>query len=208
MPERKILSTWKEIASYLNRGVRTVQRWEAEFAMPVHRTGEDRGSVFSFADELDAWLQRSTIHAKPYVRPTVIVLDTPVANALSNRKLSLELAKFNVLTAFTAAEMLASAQRFDVDGFVVDSVLVQSDPCQLCSDLKRAFARKPLIVIGEAEGTGADYVVEANDAMALLDCAVRVFGAPKMVIMEDEHLDAADEAPVPIASPVIEPNKK
>ena len=65
-------------------------------------------------------------------------------------RLSLELAKFNVLTAFTAAEMLASAQRFDVDGFVVDSVLVQSDPCQLCADLKRGFGRKPLIVKKDA----------------------------------------------------------
>src|ERR1700751_4547956 len=114
MPERKILSTWKEIATYLNRGVRTVQRWESEFTMPVHRTGEDRGSVFAFADELDSWLERSTIQAQPYVRPTLLVLDQPLQNALSNRKLGLELAKFNVLTAFSAAEMLATAQKFDV----------------------------------------------------------------------------------------------
>src|SRR5947209_6833678 len=112
MPERKILSTWKEIATYVNRGVRTVQRWEAEFSLPVHRTGEDRGSVFAFADELDGWLQRATLRARPYVRPTIIVLDQPLPNAISNRKLTLEIAKFNVLTAFTSAEMLATAERF------------------------------------------------------------------------------------------------
>jgi hypothetical protein len=185
MPERKILSTWKEIAGYVNRGVRTVQRWEAEFAMPVHRTGEDRGSVFAFADELDTWLERSTQQAaQPYVRPTIIVLDQPLPNALSNRKLGLELAKFNVLTAFTAAEMLATARRYDADGFVVDSVMVEPEPCALCAEIKKLYLRKPLIVIGDAEGTGADHVVETNDAAALVECAIRVFGEPMLAVFE------------------------
>jgi len=185
MPDRKILSTWKEIASYLNRGVRTVQRWEAEFSMPVHRTGEDRGSVFAFADELDSWMERSTVHAQPYVRPTILVMDIPLPNALSNRKLGLELAKFNVLNAFTAAEMLATAQRFDVDGFVVDTVLVEPEPCELCRQLKQLFPRKPLIVVGESEGSNADHVVDANDATSLMDCATRVFGEPKLALMDE-----------------------
>jgi len=185
MPDRKILSTWKEIAGYVNRGVRTVQRWEAEFSMPVHRTGEDRGSVFAFADELDTWLERSTQAAKPYVRPTLIVLDQPISNAISNRKLALEVAKFNVLTAFTAAEMLATASRYDADGYVVDSVMVESEPCVLCAELKKMSARKPLIVVGEAEGTGADHVVEANDVAGLLECVTRVFGEPKLALFED-----------------------
>ena len=32
-----VLNSWKEIASYLGRSVRTVQRWEREFGLPVHR---------------------------------------------------------------------------------------------------------------------------------------------------------------------------
>ena len=31
------LDSWKEIASYLGRGIRTVQRWEREEGLPVHR---------------------------------------------------------------------------------------------------------------------------------------------------------------------------
>ena len=31
------LDSWKEIAAYLNRGVRTVRRWEEEEGLPVHR---------------------------------------------------------------------------------------------------------------------------------------------------------------------------
>src|ERR1041385_1511743 len=35
-PERR-LDSWKAIAAYLGRGVRTVQRWEREEGLPVHR---------------------------------------------------------------------------------------------------------------------------------------------------------------------------
>lgn len=50
------LESWKKIASYLKRDVRTVQRWERREQMPVHRPLHDKlGSVFAFRSELDAW---------------------------------------------------------------------------------------------------------------------------------------------------------
>lgn len=49
------LDSWKEIAEYLKRGVRTAQRWEGEAALPVHRVSPDRGVVFAYRSELDAW---------------------------------------------------------------------------------------------------------------------------------------------------------
>jgi tetratricopeptide (TPR) repeat protein len=50
------LDSWKEIASYLKRSVRSVQRWEAEEGMPVHRhQHEKRGTVYAFKSELDVW---------------------------------------------------------------------------------------------------------------------------------------------------------
>jgi adenylate cyclase len=50
------LDSWKEIASYLNRGVRTVQRWESEAGLPVHRLQHEKlGSVYAWRCELDAW---------------------------------------------------------------------------------------------------------------------------------------------------------
>jgi predicted nuclease with TOPRIM domain len=63
--ENPTLQSWKEIARYLNRGVRTVQRWE-HFGLPVHRpAGHDRSAVFALKQEVDAWLVRSgTSHAK------------------------------------------------------------------------------------------------------------------------------------------------
>ena len=35
--EKAPLDSWKEIASYLERTVRTVQRWEKKDGLPVHR---------------------------------------------------------------------------------------------------------------------------------------------------------------------------
>src|SRR5271169_6816299 len=50
------LDSWKEIASYLRREVRTVQRWEKTEGLPVRRHQHDKlASVFAFKSELDAW---------------------------------------------------------------------------------------------------------------------------------------------------------
>jgi Tol biopolymer transport system component len=50
------LDSWKEIASYLSRDVRTVQRWEKNAGLPVHRLKiEKAGSVYAYKSELDAW---------------------------------------------------------------------------------------------------------------------------------------------------------
>src|SRR5438270_13125103 len=67
-PERgNRLDSWKEIATYLKRGVRTVQRWEQEAGLPVHRLlTEKRGVVHAYTSEIDSWWQaRSSILAPP-----------------------------------------------------------------------------------------------------------------------------------------------
>lgn len=62
------LDSWKEIASYLNRGPRTVQRWEREEGLPVHRLHHDKGdTVYAFRAELEAW--RKGRQTKPQVAP-------------------------------------------------------------------------------------------------------------------------------------------
>lgn len=51
------LNGWKDIATYLGKGVRTVQRWEKVYGLPVHRIGQEHGDiVFAFAREIDRWL--------------------------------------------------------------------------------------------------------------------------------------------------------
>ena len=55
--EAKLLTSWQEIASYLGKGVRTVQRWEYGLGLPVSRPKKSGTHiVLSSTDELDQWL--------------------------------------------------------------------------------------------------------------------------------------------------------
>lgn len=50
--------SWKDIAAYFQRDIRTVQLWEKKEGLPVHRHGhKGRSSVYAYPEELDAWLQ-------------------------------------------------------------------------------------------------------------------------------------------------------
>jgi len=56
------LNGWKEIAVCLGRGVRTVQRWERELGLPIHRVRIETGEVvYALRTELDQWQARQEI---------------------------------------------------------------------------------------------------------------------------------------------------
>lgn len=59
IPEPAILTSWKEIAAYLGKGVRTVQRWEKNDGLPVRRISGTSKIVVN-REDLDQWL-----HAQP-----------------------------------------------------------------------------------------------------------------------------------------------
>lgn len=73
MDEGKVLESWKEIADYLRRNVRTCRRWELEMGLPVHRLdGSSKARVFAYSGELDHWLEEK-IHGReePPRRPKI-----------------------------------------------------------------------------------------------------------------------------------------
>jgi hypothetical protein len=52
--------SWKEIAAYLGRDVRTVMRWEKECGLEVHRVpGRRRGAIYAYQREIDVWLSQA-----------------------------------------------------------------------------------------------------------------------------------------------------
>jgi TolB-like protein/Tfp pilus assembly protein PilF len=51
------LDSWKEIADFFRKDVRTVQRWEKSNRLPVHRYPDKSGSVYAYTSELDAWMR-------------------------------------------------------------------------------------------------------------------------------------------------------
>jgi hypothetical protein len=63
----RILACWKEIAGYMGKGVRTVQRWELKFGLPVRRPpGVHRKSaVLAHTQDLDAWMELHWSKRKP-----------------------------------------------------------------------------------------------------------------------------------------------
>jgi tetratricopeptide (TPR) repeat protein len=102
---RKRLDSWKEIAVFFGRDERTVNRWEKELGLPVHRLPGTKGRVYAYTDELSAWraaprnagawLPDQNIASIPgnvtsSRRFTVIGGKHPVSDAASPAKLSQE----------------------------------------------------------------------------------------------------------------------
>jgi tetratricopeptide (TPR) repeat protein len=57
-PIGKRLDGWKEVASHLGRGERTVKRWDVERGLPIHRVpGAGRATIYAYTVELDEWLK-------------------------------------------------------------------------------------------------------------------------------------------------------
>lgn len=56
---RDQLDGWKEIADYVRRSVRTAQRWERRYRLPIHRVEATGGEVvYAFRAEIDDWRRR------------------------------------------------------------------------------------------------------------------------------------------------------
>jgi hypothetical protein len=63
--KENILTSWKEIAAYLDRDVRTCVRWEQRYGLPVRRLERDsKAKVFAYKDQIDAWLAERSAGGK------------------------------------------------------------------------------------------------------------------------------------------------
>ncbi len=54
------LDSWKEIAAYTNRTVRTCIEWEKKHGLPVYRINKKskRSPVFSYKVEIERWFKQ------------------------------------------------------------------------------------------------------------------------------------------------------
>jgi hypothetical protein len=58
-PRGARLDSWKEIAAYLKRDIRTVQRWEKLEGLPIHRhLHDERATAYAFTNEIDEWREK------------------------------------------------------------------------------------------------------------------------------------------------------
>ncbi len=84
----------------------------------------------------------------PMIRPCFLVIDREFPGSISTRKLVIETAKFNVLTAYSGQEALEVFTRFPaVTGIVLDGGL-DDIPCgELADKIKLLQPNVPIIVI-------------------------------------------------------------
>jgi TolB-like protein/Flp pilus assembly protein TadD len=104
------LESWKEIAAYLSRSVRTVKRWERLEGLPVRRhLHRHSSSVWAFTSELDAWtLTRQPQHqftATPQAQATVS--GEPAVSQFPRRRIAALVAVSATAIILTAVAYLA-----------------------------------------------------------------------------------------------------
>ena len=95
------LDSWKEIAAYLGRGIRTVQRWEREEGLPVHRlVHEKRGTIYARREELAAWWESRRL-----------TLTAPLTSSAGAASAAPRLERLTWTTALTSWPALSSDAR-------------------------------------------------------------------------------------------------
>ncbi len=123
------------------------------------------------------------------VRPCFLVVDREFPGSISTRKLVIETAKFNVLTAYSADEAIETLQQFPaIHGAVLDAE-IYGMPCgTLAKSLKAIKPGLPIVVIqapGDSDCAGADYQVESLDPRRLLEALQKLI--PQEVAAIEKH---------------------
>jgi CheY-like chemotaxis protein len=106
------------------------------------------------------------------VRPCFLVIDREYSGSISTRKLVIETAKFNVVTAYSALEAIDTLHAFPrIHGIVLDAGIRDMTCCDLVAKLKTIAPSLPIVVIS-APGTHdcpqADHLLESFEPAKLL----------------------------------------
>ena len=131
------------------------------------------------------------------VRPCFIVIDREYASSISTRKLVIETAKLNVITAYSAPEAIGTLKRFPgVNGVVMDAGLPDMPCAELVSALKKIQAKLVVICIsgpGRAFCDGADHHLDTFDPARLLELLKQIEPEDSAIIeARNEELNAED----------------
>jgi CheY-like chemotaxis protein len=143
MSGKLLLNSWKEIAEFVGRTERTVQRWEKLYGLPVHRpAGRERSAVIALASEIEAWSARTSARGVPAIASSAMTSDSfsqstgaPLTvlcvdshpERLATRKKLLEFGGYRVLTASDVRRGLRLLETNPVYVIVLDYAVEDTD---------------------------------------------------------------------------------
>ena len=118
------------------------------------------------------------------VRPTFLVVEAEPGNALSTRKLVLETAKFNVLTAHSWREAGELFELFPRVNAVIVSKEVGNGPgcANFIRQVKQRNPELTAIFLSPNHGRscdGADHVISSHEPHTLVELVRSLFGDPR-----------------------------
>ena len=135
------------------------------------------------------------------IRPCFLVIDREHSASISTRKLVIETAKMNVITAYSSQEAIETLEVFPaVHGVVLDAGL-KDMPCgDLVKRLKAIRPHVPVVVIGtprQRDCSGEDHFLGSFEIPPLLELLKKL--EPEMmegIINRDQELAEAETSSV------------
>jgi CheY-like chemotaxis protein len=104
------------------------------------------------------------------LRPCFLVIDQEQPGNISTRKLVIETAKLNVITAYSGAEAIEALTKFpNVSGAVIDTTIHDVGCTELVQELRLINPNVPIVAIGRHECSGADHHLDSFSPQRLLD---------------------------------------
>lgn len=129
-------------------------------------------------------------------RPCILVIDREFPGTISTRKLLLETAKFNVITAYSPTEGIATLKRFpDLDAVVLDEHYDEMDCEALATLVKEISPRLPIVATTASGATACpniDRSLHSYNPALLIEAIRDLFPAPSAAILSNEKRLASE----------------
>jgi len=138
-----------------------------------------------------------TTKVRTMIRPCFLVVDQEHSGSISTRKLVIETAKFNVITAYSGAEAIQTLNKFSAIDAVVLDASIRDLPCSdVVKQLKQIQPLMTIIVVGTLGHdfcTGADQYLETFDPAKLLKVLQKLDPEKtEMVLEQDKRLSDSE----------------
>jgi len=134
------------------------------------------------------------------IRPCFLVVDNEYPGSISTRKLVLESAKLNVITAYSPEEAVRTLDRFpNLDGVVLDTQIQGLSCSEVVKQLRSKHARIPIVTVspgGQDPCGDEQYHVSNFDPKRLLETLQKIRpNEMNQVVRHEDEISPEAEKP-------------